>query len=533
MKIANLEADTHWTVLKPSPENLKSEGGATLTLLEDGSILASGEHPADDVYTVTSTTDQRAIRAIRLEALTDDSMPLKGPGRANHGWFVMNGFGMQVAPATEPAELAAMPFAEVAADFFPANQPINPRSGYWHLGHGQGSSHVMICRPQTEIINDHGTQLIFKMLFKGHEGTALSLGRFRLSVTDDPDAYANAEQRFAAMKIDDPWTKLAAAYRHIGDQASFDRLLEQHPQAAAGIGDLYAADEDWQRAIDIYSKLITDDTTDATLLARRAVAYIATEQWDLAKADWLRVIELQPDQLQQAFDAFCKAEQWSTAVELGQRLVEQTPDDSMLWLKVGAVIVLSGNENAYTEFCQWIARQPLEKVVFAERAIKSSLLRPSGFDIAALPVDTLTEALDSGTYPDWFWGWQTRSMLAYRSGDAESAVKYVAKSEEHNPIEVAHATNQAILALAQHELGKSDEAKAALAEATLLITSLNKDPSNIHRHDLLIAEILFREAESKINGKTDSAAETADSSASSDKTPPPTDSTDKDVPDKN
>jgi tetratricopeptide (TPR) repeat protein len=340
------------------------------------------------------------------------------------------------------------------------------------------------------------------------------------------------------VKSADPWTKLAIAYDLIGDQASFDRLLERHPQVEAGIGDLYAADEDWQRAIDLYSKLITDDTTDATLLARRAVAYIATEQWDLAKADWLRAIELQPDQLQQAFDAFRKAEQWSTAVELGQRLVERKPPaKAYQWLPYVPVFVSSSDPEAYRNFCRRMAQQFPASGSLNETdcVIKASLIWPGMIKVNQPHADRLAQLLDEGneSAEAKAKAWGTRALLAYRTGDDETAVKYIANSEQLKPHVLARPFNQAVLAMAHMELNHPDEAKAALAEATLLITQLNKDPDKKGHHDLLIAEILFREAEAKINGKKDSAAETADSSASSDKTPPPTDSTDKDVLDNN
>jgi hypothetical protein len=49
-----------------------------------------------------------------------------------------------------------------------------------------------------------------------------------------------------------------------------------------------------------------------------------------------------------------------------------------------------------------------------------------------------------------------------------------------------------------------DEAQTALALAEQLITRLKADPSNRGHHDLLMAKILFREAETKINGRTTS-----------------------------
>ena len=94
---------------------------------------------------------------------------------------------------------------------------------------------------------------------------------------------------------------------------------------------------------------------------------------------------------------------------------------------------------------------------------------------------------------------------------AESAVEYVAKSEGHNPTDFSHALNLAVLALAQHELGHPDEAAAALAEASQLITRLKETPNNKIHPDLLIAEVLIRESETKISGSDESkpAAEKA------------------------
>ncbi len=87
---------------------------------------------------------------------------------------------------------------------------------------------------------------------------------------------------------------------------------------------------------------------------------------------------------------------------------------------------------------------------------------------------------------------------------AESAVEYVAKSEGHNPTDFSHALNLAVLALAQQELGHPDEAAAALAEASQLITRLKETPNNKIHPGLLIAEILLREAETKTSGSDES-----------------------------
>ena len=68
-----------WTFLKPS--EMKSEGGATLKLQKDGSILVSGEHPAKDSYTLTFRNLPAKMQALRLEVLPHDTLPNQGPGR--------------------------------------------------------------------------------------------------------------------------------------------------------------------------------------------------------------------------------------------------------------------------------------------------------------------------------------------------------------------------------------------------------------------------------------------------------------------
>ncbi len=107
----------------------------------------------------------------------------------------------------------------------------------------------------------------------------LQLGKPREAlalVKDDPSALRTMAPR------------LVAAYHDIGDQRASDEVVKRYPEAAAAIGDRYAAEKDWDRAIAEYSKVITDRTADGNVLVKRAVAYEATGQRDLAAADWQR-----------------------------------------------------------------------------------------------------------------------------------------------------------------------------------------------------------------------------------------------------
>jgi tetratricopeptide (TPR) repeat protein len=94
------------------------------------------------------------------------------------------------------------------------------------------------------------------------------------------------EQRLAAMKIADPWAKLAAAYHVIGDRPALDGLLNHHPAAASGIGDLFAAEQDWKQALAVYNKAITPQCQDGRIFAARAEAHEKLEHWEPAADDW-------------------------------------------------------------------------------------------------------------------------------------------------------------------------------------------------------------------------------------------------------
>ncbi len=70
------------------------ENGATLTLRDDGSIVASGNNTDGDIYKISAVGHLDRIAVVRLEALPDASLPNKGPGRHPSGNFHL----MRVSP---------------------------------------------------------------------------------------------------------------------------------------------------------------------------------------------------------------------------------------------------------------------------------------------------------------------------------------------------------------------------------------------------------------------------------------------------
>ena len=105
--------DSPWQVL--APQSFESTGGATLTALEDDSLLASGEDPPFDTYHVSVLAQPGTITALRLEALPHESLPQGNTGRNAGGNFVLNQFTVEVAPTDAAAQPVA--FARAAADY--------------------------------------------------------------------------------------------------------------------------------------------------------------------------------------------------------------------------------------------------------------------------------------------------------------------------------------------------------------------------------------------------------------------------------
>jgi hypothetical protein len=85
----SLRVQPTWHVLVPA--EVKSAGGATLAPQDDGAILASGENPAKDTYTITAKTALSNISALRLETIPDASLPSGGAGRSPGGDFRLTG----------------------------------------------------------------------------------------------------------------------------------------------------------------------------------------------------------------------------------------------------------------------------------------------------------------------------------------------------------------------------------------------------------------------------------------------------------
>ena len=231
-----------WTVLKPTNTEGISKGGATLKLLEDGSILASGTNPPKDEYTVVARPDLEHITAIRLEALPDPSLPRNGPGRNAAGSFDLN--KLRVFSAGQPCPLTNIVVEQpnlgnkVPLPLQSVIEGAVDTSIGWsnYLVPGQSSTAIVTARVERALKDD----LKIEMVFATAPGRQLhNLGRFRLAVTGTPDALKSAEfrQDLKDSEVTDLTVALATAHAQQGHTdeavALFMEALDQAGDSAA------------------------------------------------------------------------------------------------------------------------------------------------------------------------------------------------------------------------------------------------------------------------------------------------------------
>ena len=112
-----------WEVLKARAVTALS--GAELRTLEDNSVLASGANAVQETYSVSLESAQREVTALRLEALTHDSLPLNGTSRGTNANFILTGFEVEAESADAAQE---PPPSEIEWGQWSALGPFNASS---------------------------------------------------------------------------------------------------------------------------------------------------------------------------------------------------------------------------------------------------------------------------------------------------------------------------------------------------------------------------------------------------------------------
>ena len=223
-----------WTLLKPV--DAVSQAGATLNPINDYSLLigGNGNIPAQDVFTITADVPSGKVTAVKLEALNNPLLPMKGPGWADNGNFVLSEFEVSVTPLNKAAATdqkgetgqkveLTRPSTDWQQDGFSIDQTIDGdlKTGWAINGRKKGSinvPHEAIYSLKKPIDADAtgGVRLTFT-LTQNHSVPKYLIGAFQLAVTGDsadkPIVTSSVQAALAAAadKRDDAQKELLAA----------------------------------------------------------------------------------------------------------------------------------------------------------------------------------------------------------------------------------------------------------------------------------------------------------------------------------
>jgi Protein of unknown function (DUF1553)/Protein of unknown function (DUF1549)/Planctomycete cytochrome C len=178
-----------WDVLVPLKTT--SSGGSTLTRLDDNSIVAGGANPRHDVYEITATTQATGLTAVRLEALTHESLPGGGPGRHSNSNFVLSEFELTATSLRDPSVTQAVTFTRAIADYSQSGYEVakaidrvSGNSGWAVDGPTRKENATAAFVASAPFGYEGGTELTFRMRHEASFATH-GVGRTRLSVTSD------------------------------------------------------------------------------------------------------------------------------------------------------------------------------------------------------------------------------------------------------------------------------------------------------------------------------------------------------------
>ncbi len=245
-----------WTVLVPA--EMKAETGAKMELQKDGSVFVHQiKPPRNDTYTLVFQSKMKGIKSLRLEVLRDSRLPEGGPGWG--GNFHLKELTLQAASSASPDNARPLALRNAWADHSEVNMHTGNsdvrsvvdgnRNGAWGIWPQVNKDHTAVFDTAEPIGDGQAWRLTVQLnhlsKFPGH-----NIGRFRLSFSTDPATRERAPKEFAAMKLTDPWAKLAAGYALNGrheEAVRYFRLAYKQTddyQARAGIIEYAALFED-------------------------------------------------------------------------------------------------------------------------------------------------------------------------------------------------------------------------------------------------------------------------------------------------
>ena len=171
----------------------ESAGKATLMLQPDGSVLASGENPANDEELLVYRTDAVDLRAVALEAMADPSLPGGRVGRSGNGNAVLDAIEVEAVSVADPTKRMTVPLAWAWADVEQADgdyrvtNALQRDSRVWAVNaHNEPGSRAALFVSSEPFGFPGGTELRVRLVMKSPYAQH-AFGRVRIHAGAVPD----------------------------------------------------------------------------------------------------------------------------------------------------------------------------------------------------------------------------------------------------------------------------------------------------------------------------------------------------------
>lgn len=185
--------DQRWQI--PAPVELTTKNGARLLAQPDGSLLASGDSPAEEVYTLKLTLKPGKHTVLRLQAFSEVGNEYAGVGRnPRDPNFVLSEIEAELTTAAGPKKLV---LTNPRADFEQGGWPVknsldgDTKTG-WAISPRQKDDHVALFDFAEPLTLEAESTITITL--RQHYGDSLTLRRFRISTIGDDPASIKLEQ---------------------------------------------------------------------------------------------------------------------------------------------------------------------------------------------------------------------------------------------------------------------------------------------------------------------------------------------------
>ncbi len=189
---ANPEKDLpHWYTMKFF--DVQSEKGSVIERQADESFkVKPSSAPNQDAFTFEFHTHLPSVKAIRIEAFADSTLPAGGPGLASNGNFQLTQITVGAAPLKTANNLEDVKFSGVRATFNQNDGNLHSRTIIdgnhatgWAVDPQFGKDHAAILTLAEPMEDASGHRLRITASFNGN--TKHIMGRFRISVSGNPE----------------------------------------------------------------------------------------------------------------------------------------------------------------------------------------------------------------------------------------------------------------------------------------------------------------------------------------------------------